>query len=106
MVPLWRGDAGAIVRREARRGARRGSGGRLTAPATVGIEPATAVALAMRGLVRSAADADRIRLSAVSAGELRFVAPVPLSARRRTIRLLSAYFPHHPELTDPHARAP
>src|SRR5256712_9142104 len=105
MVPLWRGDAGAIVRREARRGARRGSGGRLNAPATVGIEPATAVALAMRVLVRSEADADRIRLSAVSAGDLRFVAHVPLSARGRTIGLLSAYFHDQRELTDTQARA-
>src|SRR2546430_7447110 len=105
MVSLLNADAGAIVIREDPPGAPPGSGGRLNAPATVGIEPATAVALAMRVLVRSEADADRIRLSAVSAGELRFVAHVPLSARGRTIGLLSAYFHDQRELTDTQARA-
>jgi signal transduction histidine kinase/HAMP domain-containing protein len=105
MVSLLNADGGAIVIREDPPGAPPGSGGRLNAPATVGIDPATAVALAMRVLVRSEADADRIRLSAVSAGELRFVAHVPLSARGRTIGLLSAYFHDQRELTDTQARA-
>jgi signal transduction histidine kinase len=105
MVSLLNADGGAIVIREDPPGAPPGSGGRLSAPATVGIEPDTAVTLAMRVLVRSEADADRIRLSAVSAGELRFVAHVPLSARGRTIGLLSAYFHDQRELTDTQARA-
>jgi signal transduction histidine kinase/HAMP domain-containing protein len=105
MVSLLNADGGAIVIREDPPGAPPGSGGRLNAPATVGIDPETAVTLAMRVLVRSEADADRIRLSAVSAGELRFVAHVPLSARGRTIGLLSAYFHDQRELTDTQARA-
>jgi signal transduction histidine kinase len=105
MVSLLNADGGAIVIREDPPGAPPGSGGRLNAPATVGIDSETAVMLAMRVLVRSEADADRIRLSAVSAGELRFVAHVPLSARGRTIGLLSAYFHDQRELTDTQARA-
>ncbi|TMC44515.1 MAG: HAMP domain-containing protein [Chloroflexi bacterium] len=105
MVSLLNADGGAIVIREDPPGAPPGSGGRLNAPATLGIAPETAVTLAMRVLVRSEADADRIRLSAVSAGELRFVAHVPLSARGRTIGLLSAYFRDQRELTDTQARA-
>lgn len=105
MVSLLNADGGAIVIREDPPGAPPGSGGRLSAPATVGIAPETAVTLAMRVLVRSEADSDRIRLAAVSAGELRFVAHVPLSARGRTIGLLSAYFHDQRELTDTQARA-
>jgi signal transduction histidine kinase/HAMP domain-containing protein len=105
MVSLLNADGGAIVIREDPPGAPPGSGGRLSAPATVGIAPETAVTLAMRVLVRSEADADRIRLAAVLAGELRFVAHVPLSARGRTIGLLSAYFHDQRELTDTQARA-
>jgi len=105
MVSLLNADGGAIVIREDPPGAPPGSGGRLSAPATVGIDPETAVTLAMRVLVRSEADADRIRLSAVSAGDLKFVAHVPLSARGRTIGLLSAYFHDQHELTDTQARA-
>src|SRR5438034_699444 len=105
MVSLLNADAGAIVIREDPPGAPPGSGGRLSAPASVGIEAQTAVSLAMRVLVRSEADADRIRLSAVSAGDLRFVAHVPLSARGRTIRLLSAYLHDQRELTDTQPRA-
>jgi len=105
MVSLLNADGGAIVIREDPPGAPPGSGGRLNAPATLGIAPETAVTLAMRVLVRSEADGDRIRLSAVSAGELRFVAHVPLSARGRTIGLLSAYFHDQRELTDTQARA-
>ena len=105
MVSLLNSDGGAIVIREDPPGAPPGSGGRLNAPATLGIAPETAVTLAMRVLVRSEADTDRIRLSAVSAGELRFVAHVPLSARGRTIGLLSAYFHEQRELTDTQARA-
>jgi signal transduction histidine kinase len=105
MVSLLNADGGAIVIREDPPGAPPGSGGRLNAPATLGIAPEMAVTLAMRVLVRSEADADRIRLSAVSAGELRFVAHVPLSARGRTIGLLSAYFHEQRELTDTQARA-
>ena len=105
MVSLLNADGGAIVIREDPPGAPPGSGGRLSAPATVGIDAEMAVTLAMRVLVRSEADADRIRLSAVSAGELRFVAHVPLSARGRTIGLLSAYFHDPRELTDTQARA-
>ncbi|HEV8534918.1 MAG TPA: ATP-binding protein [Candidatus Limnocylindria bacterium] len=105
MVSLLNADGGAIVIREDPPGAPPGSGGRLNAPATVGIDPETAVTLAMRVLVRSEADADRIRLSAVSAGDLRFVAHVPLSARGRTIGLLSAYFREQRDITDTQARA-
>ncbi|OLD10869.1 MAG: hypothetical protein AUJ06_01380 [Chloroflexi bacterium 13_1_40CM_3_70_6] len=105
MVSLLNADGGAIVLREDPPGAPHGSGGRLSAPATVGIAPETAVMLAMRVIVRSEADADRIRLSSVSAGELKFVAHVPLSARGRTIGLLSAYFREPREITDTQARA-
>jgi signal transduction histidine kinase/HAMP domain-containing protein len=105
MVSLLGADGGAIVIREDPPGAPPGSGGRLNAPATVGIDAGTAVTLAMRVLVRSEADADRIRLSSVSAGDLRFVAHVPLSARGRTIGLLSAYFREQRDITDTQARA-
>ena len=105
MVSLLNADGGAIVIREDPPGAPPGSGGRLNAPATLGIAPETAVTLAMRVLVRSEADGDRIRLSGVSAGDLRFVAHVPLSARGRTIGLLSAYFHDQRDLTDTQARA-
>jgi len=105
MVSLLNADGGAIVLREDPPGAPLGSGGRLSAPATVGIAPETAVTLAMRVIVRSEADADRIRLSSVSAGELKFVAHVPLSARGRTIGLLSAYFREQRDITDTQARA-
>jgi len=105
MVSLLNADGGAIVIREDPPGAPAGSGGRLNAPATVGIDAETAVTLAMRVLVRTEADADRIRLSSVSAGDLRFVAHVPLSARGRTIGLLSAYFHEQRDLTDTQARA-
>src|SRR5207247_764943 len=105
MVSLLNADGGAIVIREDPPGAPPGSGGRLNAPATLGIAPETAVMLAMRVLVRSEADVDRIRLAGVSAGDLRFVAHVPLSARGRTIGLLSAYFHDQRELTDTQARA-
>src|SRR5213594_3849321 len=105
MVSLLGAEGGAIVIREDPPGAPPGSGGRLSAPATVGIDSETAVMLAMRVLVRSEADTDRIRLSSVSAGELRFVAHVPLSARGRTIGLLSAYFHEQRDITDTQARA-
>jgi signal transduction histidine kinase len=105
MVSLLNAEGGAIVIREDPPGAPTGSGGRLSAPATMGIEPATAVTLAMRVLVRAEADMDRIRLAAVSAGDLHFVAHVPLSARGRTIGLLSAYFRDQRDITDTQARA-
>ena len=105
MVSLLGADGGAIVIREDPPGAPPGSGGRLSAPATVGIDAESAVTLAMRVLVRSEADADRIRLSGVQAGDLRFVAHVPLSARGRTIGLLSAYFREQRDITDTQARA-
>ncbi len=105
MVSLLGAEGGAIVIREDPPGAPPGSGGRLSAPATVGIDGETAVMLAMRVLVRSEGDTDRIRLSGVSAGDLRFVAHVPLSARGRTIGLLSAYFREQRDLTDTQARA-
>ena len=105
MVSLLGAEGGAIVIREDPPGAPPGSGGRLSAPATVGLDAETAVTLAMRVLVRSEADADRIRLSSVQAGDLKFVAHVPLSARGRTIGLLSAYFRQQREVTDTQARA-
>jgi signal transduction histidine kinase len=105
MVALLSADGGAIVIREDPPGAPPGSGGRLSAPATFAVDPESAITLAMRVLVRSEGDADRIRLSSVQAGELRFVAHVPLSARGRTIGLLSAYFREQREVTDTQARA-
>jgi signal transduction histidine kinase len=105
MVSLLNADGGAIVIRQDPPGAPPGSGGRLDAPATVGVDPETAITLAMRVLVRSEVDSDRIRLSSVYAGDLRFVAHVPLSARGRTIGLLSAYFHEQREITDTQARA-
>jgi signal transduction histidine kinase len=105
MVSLLNADGGAIVIRQDPPGAPPGSGGRLDAPATVGVDPETAITLAMRVLVRSEGDTDRIRLSSVHAGDLRFVAHVPLSARGRTIGLLSAYFHEQREITDTQARA-
>jgi signal transduction histidine kinase len=105
MVSLLSAEGGAIVVREDPPGAPPGSGGRLSAPATVGLDSEMAITLAMRVLVRSEGDGDRIRLSSVSAGDLKFVAHVPLSARGRTIGLLSAYFRQQHELTDTQARA-
>ena len=105
MVSLLSADGGAIVIRQDPPGAPPGSGGRLAAPATVGIDAETATILAMRVLVRSEVDLDRIRLASVQSGDLRFVAHVPLSARGRTIGLLSAYFGEPRELTDTQARA-
>src|SRR5437879_1276728 len=105
MVSLLGAEGGAIVIREEPPGAPPGSGGRLSAPATVGLDAETAVTLAMRVLVRSEADADRIRLSSVQAGDVKFVAHVPLSDRGRTIGLLSAYFRQQREVTDTQPRA-
>ena len=104
MMSLLRAEGGAIVVREDPPGAPVGSGGRLNAVATVGVDPTAAVEHAIRVLVATTDHKD-IRQATLPEGTLRFVAHVPLSARGRTIGLLSAYFAEPRDITDTEARA-
>ena len=82
-----------------------GSGGRLIAPTTIGVDADTAVMLATRVLVNPVYDPNQIQHLHVPQSPLPHVAHIPLSARGRAAGLLSAYFKAPREITDTEARA-
>jgi len=105
MVALFHADGASIVIREDAPGAPPGSGGRLIAPTTIGIDAATAVMLATRVLVNPVYDPNQIQHLHVPQSAMPYVAHIPLSARGRAAGLLSAYFKTPREITDTEARA-
>jgi len=105
MVALFHADGASIVIREDAPGAPPGSGGRLIAPTTIGIDAETAVMLATRVLVNPVYDPNQIQHLHVPHGPMPHVAHIPLSARGRAAGLLSAYFKTPREITDTEARA-
>jgi len=105
MVALFHADGASIVIREDAPGAPSGSGGRLIAPTTIGVDADTAVMLATRVLVNPVYDPNQIQHLHVPQSHLPYVAHIPLSARGRAAGLLSAYFKTSREITDTEARA-
>jgi signal transduction histidine kinase/HAMP domain-containing protein len=105
MVALFHADGASIVIREDAPGAPMGSGGRLIAPTTIGVNAETAVMLATRVLVNPVYDPNQIQHLHVPNSPLPYVAHIPLSARGRAAGLLSAYFKTQREITDTEARA-
>jgi signal transduction histidine kinase/HAMP domain-containing protein len=105
MVALFHADGASIVIREDAPGAPQGSGGRLIAPTTIGVDAETAVMLATRVLVNPVYDPNQIQHLHVPQSPLPHVAHIPLSARGRAAGLLSAYFKSPREITDTEARA-
>ena len=105
MVALFHADGASIVIREDAPGAPLGSGGRLIAPTTIGIDTDTAVMLATRVLVNPVYDPNQIQHLHVPQSPMPYVAHIPLSARGRAAGLLSAYFKTPREITDTEARA-
>ena len=105
MVALFRADGASIVIREDAPGAPMGSGGRLIAPTTIGVDVDTAVMLATRVLVNPVYDPNQIQHLHVPQSPMPYVAHIPLSARGRAAGLLSAYFKTPREITDTEARA-
>jgi signal transduction histidine kinase len=105
MVALFHADGASIVIREDAPGAPLGSGGRLIAPTTIGIDADTAVMLATRVLVNPVYDPNQIQHLHVPQSPMPHVAHIPLSARGRAAGLLSAYFKTPREITDTEARA-
>jgi signal transduction histidine kinase/HAMP domain-containing protein len=105
MVALFHADGASIVIREDAPGAPTGSGGRLTAPTTIGVDAETAVMLATRVLVNPVYDPNQIQHLYVPQSAMPHVAHIPLSARGRAAGLLSAYFKTKREITDTEARA-
>jgi signal transduction histidine kinase/HAMP domain-containing protein len=105
MVALFHADGASIVIREDAPGAPMGSGGRLIAPTTIGVDAETAVMLATRVLVNPVYDPNQIQHLHVPQSPLPHVAHIPLSARGRAAGLLSAYFKTPREITDTEARA-
>jgi signal transduction histidine kinase len=105
MVALFHADGASIVIREDAPGAPMGSGGRLIAPTTIGVDTETAVMLATRVLVNPVYDPNQIQHLHVPHSPLPYVAHIPLSARGRAAGLLSAYFKTRREITDTEARA-
>jgi signal transduction histidine kinase/HAMP domain-containing protein len=105
MVALFHADGASIVIREDAPGSPTGSGGRLIAPTTIGVDPETAVMLATRVLVNPVYDPNQIQHLHVPQSPLPHVAHIPLSARGRAAGLLSAYFKAPREITDTEARA-
>ena len=105
MVALFHADGASIVIREDAPGAPLGSGGRLIAPTTIGIDTDTAVMLATRVLVNPVYDPNQIQHLHVPQSPMPHVAHIPLSARGRAAGLLSAYFKTPREITDTEARA-
>ena len=105
MVALFHADGASIVIREDAPGAPMGSGGRLIAPTTIGVNAETAVMLATRVLVNPVYDPNQIQHLHVPNSPLPYVAHIPLSARGRAAGLLSAYFKSQREITDTEARA-
>ena len=105
MVALFHADGASIVIREDAPGSPSGSGGRLIAPTTIGVDADTAVMLATRVLVNPVYDPNQIQHLHVPQSPLPHVAHIPLSARGRAAGLLSAYFKAPREITDTEARA-
>jgi signal transduction histidine kinase len=105
MVALFHADGASIVIREDAPGAPLGSGGRLIAPTTIGVDAETAVMLATRVLVNPVYDPNQIQHLHVPSSPMPHVAHIPLSARGRAAGLLSAYFKTPREITDTEARA-
>jgi len=105
MVALFHADGASIVIREDAPGSPAGSGGRLIAPTTIGVDAETAVMLATRVLVNPVYDPNQIQHLHVPQSPLPHVAHIPLSARGRAAGLLSAYFKAPREITDTEARA-
>jgi signal transduction histidine kinase len=105
MVALFHADGASIVIREDAPGSPHGSGGRLIAPTTIGVDAETAVMLATRVLVNPVYDPNQIQHLHVPHSPLPHVAHIPLSARGRAAGLLSAYFKSPREITDTEARA-
>jgi signal transduction histidine kinase len=105
MVALFHADGASIVIREDAPGAPTGSGGRLIAPTTIGVDADTAVMLATRVLVNPVYDPNQIQHLHVAQSPMPYVAHIPLSARGRAAGLLSAYFKTPREITDTEARA-
>ena len=105
MVALFHADGASIVIREDAPGSPQGSGGRLIAPTTIGVDAETAVMLATRVLVNPVYDPNQIQHLYVPQSPLPHVAHIPLSARGRAAGLLSAYFKSPREITDTEARA-
>ncbi|MGH2492830.1 MAG: histidine kinase dimerization/phospho-acceptor domain-containing protein, partial [Candidatus Limnocylindria bacterium] len=105
MVALFHADGASIVIREDAPGAPAGSGGRLIAPTTIGVDTETAVMLATRVLVNPVYDPNQIQHLHVPNSPMPHVAHIPLSARGRAAGLLSAYFKAPREITDTEARA-
>ncbi len=105
MVALFHADGASIVIREDAPGSPSGSGGRLIAPTTIGVDAETAVMLATRVLVNPVYDPNQIQHLHLPQSPLPHVAHIPLSARGRAAGLLSAYFKAPREITDTEARA-
>jgi signal transduction histidine kinase/HAMP domain-containing protein len=105
LVALFHADGASIVIREDAPGSPQGSGGRLIAPTTIGVDTETAVMLATRVLVNPVYDPNQIQHLHVPQSPLPYVAHIPLSARGRAAGLLSAYFKAPREITDTEARA-
>ncbi len=105
MVSLFHADGASIVIREDAPGSPSGSGGRLVAPTTIGVDAEIATALAARVLVNPVYDPNQIQHLHAPGSPLPFVAHIPLSARGRAAGLLSAYFKTQREITDTEARA-
>src|SRR5207247_1270758 len=89
MVSLFHADGASIVIREDAPGAPLGSGGRLIAPTTIGIDPDTAVMLATRVLVNPVYDPNQIQHLNVPHSPMPHVAHIPLD--RKSTRLNSSH---------------
>jgi signal transduction histidine kinase/HAMP domain-containing protein len=105
MVALLRADGASIVVREDAPGSPEGSGGKLVAPTTIGVDAPTAIMLAARVLVNPVYDPNQIQHLNAPGTPLPYVAHIPLAARGRAAGLLSAYFKAPREITDTEARA-
>jgi signal transduction histidine kinase len=103
LVALLGASSAAIVLRDESPAAQPGSP--LTTSATVGIDSETAVSLASRVLASNKAEPNVVQRTLVHADKLRSGAHVPLSARGRTIGVISAYFGDVRDVTDSEARA-
>ncbi|OLC56358.1 MAG: hypothetical protein AUH85_06420 [Chloroflexi bacterium 13_1_40CM_4_68_4] len=81
------------------------SGSKLAAAATMGIDADTAITLAARVLASSKAEPNVVQRTLLQSGTIRTGAHVPLSARGRSIGVISAYFTEVRDITDSEARA-
>jgi signal transduction histidine kinase len=79
--------------------------GTLVAAATMGVDPETAIGLATRVLASSKAEPNVVQRTLVQSGRVRSGAHVPLSARGRTIGVISAYFVEVRDISESEARA-